>query len=275
MAIDPTIAATAFQQGGNFISTLLMNRRIRKENEKARDHNIRMSDLEYQRNLKNWHMQNEYNSPKAVMQRYIEAGINPHLIAGQAGQGLATEPQPYSRPEINSMAQGLQRFELSNMHGTILDTARIRNIIADTLNKITQNESQVINNKLLKDTYDNLIKSSQNAVKLQDQDIKAKELQNQITTATQTLQIQRVRAELDRLMQDISSMKTRQNTEQLDQKIKQFQITLQKYGVVPTDNIILRMMLTRPQTPRIIDTFKIPDLTNPFKNFRLKDLFKN
>ena len=37
--------------------------------------------------LSDWKMQNEYNSPRAQMQRYQEAGLNPHLIYGQSNQG--------------------------------------------------------------------------------------------------------------------------------------------------------------------------------------------
>lgn len=41
--------------------------------------------LQYQnkQNIKLWNMQNEYNSPKAQMQRYIDAGLNPNLIYSQ------------------------------------------------------------------------------------------------------------------------------------------------------------------------------------------------
>lgn len=33
-------------------------------------------------NVQNWKMQNEYNSPKNQMQRYIDAGLNPNLVYG-------------------------------------------------------------------------------------------------------------------------------------------------------------------------------------------------
>lgn len=41
--------------------------------------------LKYQQkqNIKLWNMQNEYNNPKAQMQRYIDAGLNPNLIYSQ------------------------------------------------------------------------------------------------------------------------------------------------------------------------------------------------
>ena len=33
-------------------------------------------------NIQNWKMQNEYNSPKNQMQRYLDAGLNPNLVYG-------------------------------------------------------------------------------------------------------------------------------------------------------------------------------------------------
>ena len=45
-----------------------------------------VNDLNYQRAIEAWNMENEYNSPKAQMQRYQEAGLNPNLIYGQSNE---------------------------------------------------------------------------------------------------------------------------------------------------------------------------------------------
>ena len=39
---------------------------------------------------KMWNMNNEYNSPIMQMQRFKEAGLNPHLIYGQGNSGNAS-----------------------------------------------------------------------------------------------------------------------------------------------------------------------------------------
>lgn len=50
-------------------------------------------------NLRNWNMQNEYNSPQSQMKRYQEAGLNPHLIYGQGNSGNAgAVPTPDVQP---------------------------------------------------------------------------------------------------------------------------------------------------------------------------------
>lgn len=53
------------------------------------------SELAYQRSVEMWNQQNMYNSPQAQMQRYMEAGLNPHLIYGQGTPGNAVSPPQY------------------------------------------------------------------------------------------------------------------------------------------------------------------------------------
>lgn len=45
-----------------------------------------------------WNLQNEYNTPKKQMERYIEAGLNPNLIYGQINNGNASAVQAFPMP---------------------------------------------------------------------------------------------------------------------------------------------------------------------------------
>ena len=47
-----------------------------------------------------WKMQNEYNSPKAQMQRLQEAGLNPNLIYGDSVSGATGQAGNIGRPEV-------------------------------------------------------------------------------------------------------------------------------------------------------------------------------
>lgn len=84
------------------------------------------SALAYQnkQNIKLWNMQNEYNNPKAQMQRYIDAGLNPNLIYSQqntAGDITGgTLGNSDSMADSNSLLNGkstrmVQRQQLLNM----------------------------------------------------------------------------------------------------------------------------------------------------------------
>lgn len=53
------------------------------------------AELAYQRSVEMWNMQNLYNSPEAQMNRFKEAGLNPHLIYGQGSAGNASSPPQY------------------------------------------------------------------------------------------------------------------------------------------------------------------------------------
>lgn len=59
------------------------------------------AELAYQRSMEMWNMQNAYNTPEAQMQRFIEAGLNPHLIYGQGSPGNTAVSTPqYQAPNL-------------------------------------------------------------------------------------------------------------------------------------------------------------------------------
>lgn len=73
------------------------NRKLSRENtDKTIRANKEESELAYQRDLAMWNRQNEYNTPQAQMQRFTNAGLNPHLIYGQGSSGLASAPPEYA-----------------------------------------------------------------------------------------------------------------------------------------------------------------------------------
>lgn len=71
-----------------------------QENEKA-----------YQRNLKMWNLQNEYNSPTQQMARLRSAGLNPNLVYGSGVTGNSSGSAPQYQPA------DIKRAELSPYRG--------------------------------------------------------------------------------------------------------------------------------------------------------------
>lgn len=67
---------------GNAIST-------QQQNDASRAFAAQMYRLQRRDAYQFWNDQNEYNSPKAQMQRFEQAGLNPHLIYGQGNSGPA------------------------------------------------------------------------------------------------------------------------------------------------------------------------------------------
>lgn len=112
--------ATAYSQGK-------LNRKTRLWNEK-------MHNLVRQESLADWAMQNEYNSPKAQMQRYRDAGLNPNLIYGQSNvsEAVRSTPQPSWNPHAPSY-EGIGRAAqtgLSTYYDVQLKEASLDNLTA-------------------------------------------------------------------------------------------------------------------------------------------------
>lgn len=65
--------------------------------------------------LSDWEMQNEYNSPRAQMQRYQEAGLNPHLIYGQSNEGATVRSSSASGGSAEA-----PRFETGELRSSLM-----------------------------------------------------------------------------------------------------------------------------------------------------------
>jgi hypothetical protein len=77
----------ALMGGGNMFNQGQMNKKNRRFAE-------RQNTLQWERTVDMWNRTNEYNSPVAQMQRFKDAGLNPHLIYGKGTPGNATMGQP-------------------------------------------------------------------------------------------------------------------------------------------------------------------------------------
>lgn len=73
-------AASLVTAGGNIAFNAAANKKQRAWSE-------RMYQRQYNDNVNFWNLQNEYNSPRAEMQRYKDAGLNPNLIYGNSNSG--------------------------------------------------------------------------------------------------------------------------------------------------------------------------------------------
>lgn len=61
----------------------------------------KMYDYQYDKNVDMWNMQNEYNSPKAMRERYEEAGLNPYLaMSGGSNMASAVSSPSMSQPSM-------------------------------------------------------------------------------------------------------------------------------------------------------------------------------
>lgn len=133
-------AATIGTQAYNTASTGKMNR-------KTRAHDLYKFDRAREYALSDWHMQNEYNSPKATMSRLKEAGLNPALVYGHgATASNAVMPRnadsgslPTHAPQIDA---GAVKDTIGNFYAA--KTMKLQeSILQQNLRNEEQRESQI------------------------------------------------------------------------------------------------------------------------------------
>lgn len=65
-----------------------------KENEKIRKYNLDLAKKQNEWNLRQWQMENAYNSPSAQIERMREAGLNPDMMYGGGVSGNLSASSP-------------------------------------------------------------------------------------------------------------------------------------------------------------------------------------
>ena len=93
--------------------------------------NKKLAQYSFDKNVEMWKMQNQYNSPKNQMQRFIDAGLNPNLMYGKGTPGNSTTlPQYQGLPSSGDVygqsvsgLQGMQQMDLTKqqIESTYLD----------------------------------------------------------------------------------------------------------------------------------------------------------
>lgn len=73
-------------------------------NKKTREWNEKMYNLQNKRDLDNWNLQNEYNSPQKQMERLTQAGLNPNLVYGNGATTTAGSVDSSNAPAWNPRA---------------------------------------------------------------------------------------------------------------------------------------------------------------------------
>lgn len=142
LAAAPLISAgvNALTSVGNMASQHFANKQSQK-------YNTWMYKMQEQDRLKNWNLQNAYNTPAAQMQRLKEAGLNPNLVYG--GGNAATTAQPIQGANAGSWKPEAPRFEgnpMASYYDTKLQQIQLDNLTKqgqlleqDKINKETQN----------------------------------------------------------------------------------------------------------------------------------------
>lgn len=100
----------------------------------------KLINLQYQKNLEQWNRENEYNAPKAQMQRLRDAGLNPNLVYGNGNNtaGTAASSPSYGLAEAPNIIGEIGKVMQYNM----MQTLNMMQQIQQTQAKVDTMESQ-------------------------------------------------------------------------------------------------------------------------------------
>lgn len=140
--MDPIIGSSIASGGSQFLGSIVDGIFSSRQAKKQREYNTQQTDLAYQRDVDMWNQQNAYNSPKAQMERFQEAGLNPHLIYGQGTPGNA---QNVPKANVPDMPVPKWSPKIPDVIGTYFDLRQKKGITdgIQAQNKILQREADI------------------------------------------------------------------------------------------------------------------------------------
>lgn len=242
---------------GNWIAT-------ERNNRKNREFAVERYEAEKADNLKQWHLQNEYNSPSAQMERLQLAGLNPNLVYGKGADNLAgninrTSGQvpmgnaprvDLSRPFSDYQNFALRKAQTDNqlVQNTViaqeaaLKAAQTASIVQNTAKsqfdldlakELRKISADVAGEQLRKLQYDNVfnIERTEQLVAMKESNIQmaAEKVMSERANRANT------EAERNRINAQIQQIKSSTVLQDLDAELK-------KNGINPNDPIYLRVL---------------------------------
>lgn len=180
------------------------------ENQKTREYNLNLAKMQNQWNLDQWNRENEYNTPKAQMQRLADAGLNPDLFYQNGVSGMTAASSPSMTAGAPATPQNMSALGQKKTIGQALNEGLQSSLIGS---QIQLNESvarknnaeaggQEITNETLGEmnraTIDNLIEQKNKTV--------AERRQAEKMVDVLTEQCKNYEAERDKIRAEISNL---------------------------------------------------------------------
>lgn len=133
----PLLAAAAIPAAASLVGGAQNSAAQADANRDSQRWSLAMYERQKKDNLDFWNLQNSYNSPQAQMQRFQQAGLNPHLIYGQGNSGNASPvstpdapPAQFRSTEPGNAVGGAALSFINSMYDLEIKKAQIDNLQA-------------------------------------------------------------------------------------------------------------------------------------------------
>lgn len=264
--------AAAAAGGASIGGSIIGASATQKANHDARNFALMQGDIEYERELAKWRMQNQrsdelwnrqnlYDSPLAQMERLRAAGLNPNLIYGQMEKGTPADPASIGgggrpgnwRPEVpnfdlsggimaylNAQQQEAQTDNLKAQQAVLIEQAgklavEKAMVVASTA-KTNQEREQA--SQLFPINLDHAKESLRRTGIEADQALH----QDQRAQQLQPGQLAKISEEIAKIRQETESSTEAAKLMRLEQALKQYDLSLRGMGVQMNDNMLFRLL---------------------------------
>jgi len=171
MSVNPIVASSVIQGGSNiaegmlgFASNVYTNKMNRKLQNEQNDYNLKM-----------WHLNNQYNTPAAQVQRYKDAGLNPNLMNFGGTTGISSSPAASSQshplesfqPDLSTFGSSLANVIRLKMEQRVAESEANKND-AEAQKSISESVGQNITNSHLDSTLTAQYNQIQANIKMTD-----------------------------------------------------------------------------------------------------------
>lgn len=203
--------------------------------------------------LKDWNMQNEYNSPQQQMARLKAAGLNPNLVYGN---GATTEGASFKSPDLKTSPHQPSDYSgigqaatagIEAYNDTRVKDAQI-NQINEQINVMKKDQSlkeiDFLHKKFDLDLKGELRQNSldmaiQQYLKLQE-DTNYTRDSNARANELQPHNVEMITAQVSNMMQLTKETKHKIELLKQSKEMNELDLRLKRKGIQPTDNIVFR-----------------------------------
>lgn len=231
-----TLIAGGASSAGQVAGSILTNRTNKKLSREARAYDFKM-----------WNLQNEYNTPKAQMERYKEAGLNPNLIYGNGSVSGNASPVP--RSPVTTVENPLKGLDLVNTVMSAISAYNDIRVKDQTISNMKTQE-EFTKTKMATETQNAILKrylGEESLRKTKGLEFKNEILKNQALFAPQlsqanlenayaTLKLRRQQAQLNPQKFELNKIDMALKALQLEMDSK-----LKPYGLTQKDNYFMRL----------------------------------
>lgn len=196
--------------------------------------------LQQKYNLENWNRQNQYNDPSAQMQRLKNAGLNPHLVYGNGAIGNATGSVPsVSQPSVSSPQTKVNVSDIRNNWS--MDFGQVANSIMQFQDlRLRQAQTDNVRANTEAANAEVALKIARESGVLTDNEKKKVELN--LLDNLAPINVDTAVHKRDLAKQQVLNARRDELIKIAEQKIKQFEIKLNKGNLTKSDQIQWRLL---------------------------------